>query len=90
MPPGKGKPSARSLALQILVRVERAEAQAKPLLEVALNRSGMPPEERALATALVQGVLRERGRLDYVLGQVCRPPRQPWVRNILRLGVYLL
>lgn len=61
-------PDARRLALGVLVEVERAEARTAAALDRAF--AGAPElgaAERGLATELVYGVLRQRGRLDRAL-----------------------
>ena len=66
--PGRRPPTSRVLARDVLGRVERDGAYAGRALAAALDRAGeLPPEERALATELVYGVLRRRTRLDRAL-----------------------
>ncbi len=68
--PGQGRPAptARALARGVLERVERDGAYAGRALAAALDRArAMSPEDRALATELVYGVLRRRVRLDRAL-----------------------
>jgi len=88
------KPStARELALAVLYQVEVEKAYADLALDAELSRSSLRPEDRALATELVYGVLRWQKNLDWHLEQVCRKPLKkttPWIRNILRLGAYQL
>jgi len=61
-------PSARALARGVLERVERDGAYAGRALAAALDRArALSPEDRALATELVYGVLRRRVRLDRAL-----------------------
>ncbi len=83
----------RLLALEILLRVERG-GYADLLLDETLRRQpGLDPRDRGLLTELVYGVLRRRGRLDYVLARQCRKPLaklETRVLQILRLGVYQL
>jgi len=68
-----GALSARGLARAVLERVERDGAYAGRALAAALDRaSGLSPEDRALATELVYGVLRRRGRLDRALDALAR------------------
>ncbi len=61
-------------------------------LDGALTRSeGMDGRDRALATELVYGVLRQRGRLDFALSRFCRKPLskvEPRILCLLRLGAY--
>lgn len=83
----------RSLALEILVRVERDRAYANLLLDARLSRHGLTPRDRALATELCYGVLRHRGTIDFVLSRVLDRPLETVdldVRNLLRLGAYQL
>ncbi len=77
----------------MLERVESAAAYADLTLHAALARSEMAASDRALATELVYGTLRWRGRLDFLLSRcVDRPPAslEPVVANLLRLGAYQL
>ena len=74
---------ARRVALDVLLRVERGRAFASLALDAALDRAGLAPRDRALATEIAYGVLRWRGRLDWIIGQATgRPPA--------RIGVPLL
>jgi 16S rRNA (cytosine967-C5)-methyltransferase len=82
---------ARRLAFDVLARVEQG-AFADLALDAALSRAvGMDPRDRGLATELVYGVLRCRGRLDFALAPLSRQPYdriEPAVLRILRLGAY--
>ena len=82
---------ARLLALRVLERVQRAGAYADVLLHSQLARSGLGAADRAFATDLVQGTLRWRGRLDYLLGRCLDRPLDKLegiVATALRLGAY--
>jgi len=83
----------RALALEILLRVEATDAYANLLLDARLGKSGLAGADRALVTELTYGVLRWRGKLDWILSQVSDRPvaalDRP-VRQILRLGAYQL
>jgi 16S rRNA (cytosine967-C5)-methyltransferase len=84
---------ARLLAFHVLARVERSRAFADLALRAALDRSPLEARDRALATELVYGTLRWRGRLDYELDQVLDSDLarlEPAVRTLLRLGAYQL
>jgi len=61
------RPSARDVAVDILVRVDRGGAFANILLHHRLDRARLPAADAALATELVLGVLRHRRRLDWTL-----------------------
>lgn len=80
----------RSLALKVLERVDGGQ-YANLALDAALNRSALSPEDRALATTLVYGVLEKRVRLDYAIASFAARPLDtlsPGVPNLLRLGLY--
>src|ERR1035437_7706743 len=79
--------SVRSLALGILIRVERDRAHAAPLLDV--RGISLPPRDRDLLRALVKGVLRNAIRLAHVVAGRLRRPVEMLdirVRAALRLG----
>ncbi len=88
--------SARATALRALERVDRDGAYAAAALESELARApgpqGLAPADRALATALVYGVLRTRGALVARLEQVSARPlaKDPWMRLVLLVGAYQL
>ena len=79
--------SVRSLALGILIRVERDRAHAAPLLDA--RGISLPPRDRDLLRALVKGVLRNAIRLDHVVARHLDRPVETLdipVRAALRLG----
>ncbi|NLC71902.1 MAG: 16S rRNA (cytosine(967)-C(5))-methyltransferase RsmB, partial [Desulfuromonadaceae bacterium] len=81
----------RQIAFEVLARVEQG-AFADLALDAALSRAaGIDPRDRGLATELVYGVLRCRGRLDFVLAPLSRQPYarlEPALVHVLRLGAY--
>jgi 16S rRNA (cytosine967-C5)-methyltransferase len=86
-----GPTESRLIATRVLERVQRTQAFADLALHHALARSGLAAPERALATELVYGTLRWRGRLDFLLSQVLDrrlDDLEPLVANTLRLGAY--
>jgi 16S rRNA (cytosine967-C5)-methyltransferase len=87
------KIDARRLAFDVLSRVEDG-AYADLTLSAELDRNpDLERRERALATELVYGVLRRRGRLDFALSHCSRQPLrklEPAVLTVLRLGAYQL
>jgi 16S rRNA (cytosine967-C5)-methyltransferase len=94
--PGTGRAQARAgearrVALRVLHSIEVEGAFANLALDEFLERGRLSPADRALATELVYGVTRWRGRLDFVLDSLSRRPVRElpaWIRNILRLGLY--
>jgi len=75
----------------VLERVERTGAYADRLLHTQLGRSPLAAADRAFTTDLVNGTLRWRGRLDYLLAMLVDrdlEKLEPLVANALRLGAY--
>ena len=88
---GPGPTHARLLAMRVLERVERSRAFADLALHYELTQSGLSGADRALATELVYGTLRWRGRLDCLLSQVVDRKLKdlsPVVLSTLRVGAY--
>lgn len=86
-------PSARTVALDTLRRVEERGARADVSLGRLLDRATLAAADQALATRLVYGTLAWQGRLDWHLAQLCTTPPErldSWLRVILRLGLYQL
>ena len=83
--------SPREIALNVLYHVDRRKAFADLLLNRALKDGELVPRDAALATELVNGTLRWRARLDWVLGRFVvagLDTLTPWILNDLRLGAY--
>ncbi|NLI91368.1 MAG: 16S rRNA (cytosine(967)-C(5))-methyltransferase RsmB [Peptococcaceae bacterium] len=82
--------NARQVAVRILTRVEKEGAYATLLLRTQLT--GMEDvRERNLATALVNGVLKNKSVLDYALRKHLTKPMSalPYeVRAVLRTGAF--
>ncbi len=81
----------RQLAFSVLGRVDEG-AYADLALDAAFQQEAhLDPRDRGLATELVYGTLRRRGRLDFALAVLCSKPLakvEPRVLNLLRLGAY--
>lgn len=83
--------SARAGALHVLYAVEVEGAYANLVLDQLLREVPFAKSDRSFLTELVYGTLRWRGTVDWILNQVVRSGLDrltPWIRNILRLGVY--
>lgn len=83
--------TARGAALAALCKIETRGAYANLALAAILARSQLDQRERAFCTDLVNGTLRMRSRLDYLLSQLLVKPLADLpaaARNLLRLSVY--
>lgn len=82
------QPSARKLALKVLLDVHENGAYAALSLNKTLPRD-LKPEERRLTTQLVYGTLENEVKIDHALNQLTEyPARDAVTRDALRLGVY--
>ena len=84
--------NAREFAVRALVRVEGG-AFSNIVVPATLRTSGMSARDRAFATDLVYGTLREQRRLDALLATAADRPvidLDPPVRSALRVGAYQL
>jgi 16S rRNA (cytosine967-C5)-methyltransferase len=85
--------SARTVAHDVLVRVDTTNAFADVLLAHRLASARLPATERALATELVYGTLTWQARLDHHLASLVHQPvpsLEVPVRAALRLGLFQL
>jgi len=84
----------RGIAVEILNRVALTDAYAEPLLDACLSTHDLPNiHDRRLLTQLVYGVLRNQGRLDWIIGTYYRGDVKSlniFAINILRTGLYQL
>ncbi len=86
-------PSARAIALSLLVESVKSEEGVDVLLDRALARCSFDSRERALTVELTYGVLRRLATIDWRLEPVLEKPlhRLPIaVQMVLRLGAYQL
>ena len=92
MPPMLQDP--RQAALTVLNRLEREQTTLDTLVDDVLNTNrALSKKDRALANALIYGVLRHQRRLDVIISHFSKTPLKkidPAVRNILRLGIFQL
>jgi 16S rRNA (cytosine967-C5)-methyltransferase len=85
---------ARSVAAEVLTRVERDGAYASIALEAAMaSARGIEPRDAALVGELVHGTLRRQMALDSALERAAERPiarLEIGVRTLLRMGAYQL
>ena len=81
--------SARELAL-VALRRWRAGGFADAILARLLKSSDLIGPDRALATELFYGILRNRSLLDFWIGSLRSEHLSHDVRDLLRLGIYQL
>ncbi|MDO5033473.1 MAG: 16S rRNA (cytosine(967)-C(5))-methyltransferase RsmB [Eubacteriales bacterium] len=82
---------ARILACKVLYQVLEEGAFSNEVLDQELQAGHLEAQARAFATALVYGTLGRVRALDHVLNQYSSRPLgqvEPWVRTILRLGLW--
>ena len=88
------KETPRSLAVDILNRIDEAGLFAEPLLDQALSGDRLTNiHDRHLLTEIVYGTLRKRGRIDGIIARFYKgdmASMETGVKNILRTAVYQL
>ncbi|MBN1664722.1 MAG: 16S rRNA (cytosine(967)-C(5))-methyltransferase RsmB [Deltaproteobacteria bacterium] len=86
--------TVRSLAVEILNRIEVKGAFAEPLLDEVLSGNRLNNIlDRKLLTQIVYGTLRLRGRIDWIIALFYRGRLDDLdtdVKNVLRMSVYQL
>ena len=90
--PGR-RETARSAARRVLCSVERQDAYAGLALDARLEEAALTPQDAALATQLVYGVLQNALFLDYQIAAYYAKPLAKLtveIHAILRIGAYQL
>lgn len=85
------KQTARSTALDALLRMEDNEGYSNLVIDKALRSAGLDRRDGALASTIFYGVLEKQLTLDYLIGKCLRDPRKrldQTVRMALRCGAY--
>ena len=83
--------TARELALNALQTLENDKKRSDQLLHRMLLHTTLNRIDRAMATGLVNGVLRYRSQLDFIISHFYHHKLEkaaPVMRNIFRLGAY--
>ena len=82
---------ARETALNALIACRKENAWSNGVLKEYIQRDRLDSRDAALATRLCYGVLQNRQKLDFYLGQLLTGKLKdlhPVVRDILHLGLY--
>jgi len=85
------KKDSRSIALLVLNEVCRTSGTLDEVMDDILKMHPLPRRDRSLLNALVFGVLRWQGKLDYIIGRYADRnvgKIDTAVLNILRMGVF--
>lgn len=81
----------RETALKILYDIDVQGAYSNIALKKFLKETDYKVVDRGFITELVYGIIKNKTRLDYIIGKfssVKINKMSPWILNILRLGVY--
>ncbi|MEE9415055.1 MAG: transcription antitermination factor NusB, partial [Acidimicrobiales bacterium] len=89
----KGSPdttpaSARQLAIEAIVRIERDSAYANLLLPQMLTKSALDTRDKGFVTELVYGSTRMKRACDYLVDRFIADPPPVEARAALRIGAY--
>lgn len=85
--------TAREVALEVLVQVDKDGSYSNLQLNESLNRNQLERVDAGLATELVYGTIQHMYTIDGVLERKVAKgisKLKPWVRNLLRMSLYQL
>lgn len=85
--------NSRKFVVKLLTSIDDNSSYSNILLDEALKRSSLTPQDKKFATALFYGVLERRYTLDEIIKSLSQNPKNlinHTVRNILRTGLYQL
>lgn len=85
------RPTARDVALDALLQMEKNEGYSNLVIDKALKASGLDRRDGALASAIFYGVLEKKLTLDYFIAQCLRDPSKKLDKTVnmaLRCGAY--
>ncbi|UHA74034.1 16S rRNA (cytosine(967)-C(5))-methyltransferase RsmB [Paenibacillus sp. 481] len=85
--------TAREVALDVLVAVEREQSYSNLQLNQALQEAKLERVDAGLATELVYGTIQRLNTIDSVLARKVEKGTaklKPWMRNLLRMSLYQL
>ncbi|MGZ9586996.1 16S rRNA (cytosine(967)-C(5))-methyltransferase RsmB [Paenibacillus marinisediminis] len=85
--------TAREVALEVLVQVDKEGSYSNLQLNEALKSSNLERVDAALATELVYGTIQRMYTIDGVLERKVTKgiaKLKPWMRNLLRMSLYQL
>lgn len=78
----------RQTCLRALLEWEKGKHFSDEILHTALEKEPMSPLDRAFFMETFFGILRNLGRLDFLIGQLREGGIDPATRAILRIGLY--
>lgn len=85
------KINSREIALKILYKIETEFSFTNESISRFSKRFGLSDLDRRFITEIVVGTTKYRKRIDYLLSFVLKKDLMnltPWIRNILRMGIY--
>ena len=83
--------NARKTAVKVLVKIEKEGAYSNLAVAEALKTAELTPQDKALATALIYGVLDRKITLDFILSKFFKTPvskTEPFTLAVLRTALY--
>lgn len=83
--------NARKTAVKVLVKIEKEGAYSNLAVAEGLKTAELNPQDKALATALIYGVLDRKITLDFILSKFLKTPvlkTEPFTLAVLRTALY--
>lgn len=85
--------NSRKFVVRLLTKLDENSSYSNIILDNALEKSDLTPQEKKFASALFYGVLERQLTLDEIIKSLSKNPKNRLsnsVRNILRTGLYQL
>ncbi|MDP8218507.1 MAG: 16S rRNA (cytosine(967)-C(5))-methyltransferase RsmB [Candidatus Theseobacter exili] len=88
----KAQRSIREIALDILIKLEKGKEQTREILDDQIKKEGLSSRDASLLSELTYGCVRRKLSLDWIINGLSQKKLHlnPYVKNILRLGIYQL
>ena len=83
--------NARKTAVKVLLKIEKEGTFSNLAVTEALKNTDLIPQDKALATALIYGVLDRKITLDFILSKFLKAPvekTEPFTLAVLRTALY--
>ncbi|MBE6732781.1 MAG: 16S rRNA (cytosine(967)-C(5))-methyltransferase RsmB [Ruminococcaceae bacterium] len=85
--------NARLVAVNALFKINKEKAYSNLTLDKLFSSADLSPKDKALATALVYGVLDRKITIDYIISKLSKTPLKklsPLTVEAIRIGIYQL
>ncbi|MBU1139826.1 MAG: hypothetical protein KKA76_12665, partial [Proteobacteria bacterium] len=83
--------TARFVAIETLCQLQKSRKPVNGIFTGLISRYNLSDDDRQLASNIINGILRLRQSLDFILQNLCTQPLtklKPFVHEALTVGLY--